>query len=72
MKCATCYWSGTEDYAHLALRNVRRLELCWLGEATVEYETLHDRARQAGQSLADFAKMIMRSSIGKTNRPSER
>src|SRR3990172_2820782 len=44
--CSTCYWGNPENYAHIALREVRRMDILWdEGEITI-YERLKKLAQE--------------------------
>lgn len=54
-----CYWAFPENYSHVAMRQVRRLDLMWQGADVQKYESLKDDARKAGMSLPDFVKDVL-------------
>ena len=49
--CKRCYWARPESYEHVALKEIRRVDIVWLGEEEVED---HARLRElaAGQKVA--------------------
>jgi hypothetical protein len=59
--CQSCYWANPEDYQHIALRPVRRLDLTWT-EAEIEiYDKLMQQAQASGENLPDFIKKILKN-----------
>ncbi|OHB72818.1 MAG: HNH endonuclease, partial [Planctomycetes bacterium RBG_16_55_9] len=38
--CNTCYWASPANYAHIALRLIRRLDITWTGNEVPEYDQL--------------------------------
>jgi hypothetical protein len=63
--CACCYWASPAAYTHVALQDVRRVELVWVGsEAIAEYERLRLAADSAGLSLVDYLLARLRQSKG--------
>jgi hypothetical protein len=40
MVCTTCYWAYPEDYHHIAMRQIRRIDLIWQGDEIDTYEKL--------------------------------
>lgn len=60
--CETCYWAHPENYAHVAMQPLRRLELIWSGNQINEYEALKRQAEAHGLSLAEYVHMLLRKS----------
>ena len=58
--CKTCYWAKTEDYKHVALRLIRRLDVTWTKDEVPEYERLVKLSKYAEQDLPDFVKECLR------------
>ncbi len=58
--CKTCYWANTEDYKHVALRLIRRLDVTWTEDEVPEYERLVKLSKYAEQDLPDFVKECLR------------
>jgi hypothetical protein len=63
--CLSCYWAYPEDYSHVAMRKIRRLDLIWEGEDVMEYDRLKEDAASYGSSLPDFVKEIIRRQLEK-------
>lgn len=63
--CLSCYWAYPENYSHVAMKQVRRLDLIWEGENVVEYDRLKEDAASYGASLPDFVKEIIRRQLEK-------
>lgn len=61
--CRTCYWAFPEDYAHVATREVRRLDLIRSGEETADYDRLQAEV-DAREDLPEHVKRILRSHLG--------
>ena len=57
--CMTCYWGSPDNYTHLALKNVRRLDLQWDGDEIKYYEALKSIADKYKLELPDFIKQIL-------------
>jgi hypothetical protein len=38
--CRTCYWAFPEDYSHVAMQDIRRIDIIWSGEEVEEYDRL--------------------------------
>lgn len=42
--CRECYWAFPENYTHMALRQLRRADVSWVGEEVAEYDALKGHA----------------------------
>ncbi|MHB8628019.1 MAG: HNH endonuclease [Aggregatilineales bacterium] len=65
--CRSCYWADPDDYVHIALRAVRRLDVVWTESETEVYEQLKAQAATTGQLLAEYIKAILADSVGPTD-----
>ena len=43
--CATCYWASPVDYDHVAMRQMRRLDVVWEGKDVADFEAVADAAK---------------------------
>lgn len=59
--CKTCYWSSPEDYQHIAMRPIRRLDLLWEGEEIAEYERLIEAVSSVKEDAPDYVKQLLRN-----------
>ncbi len=57
--CRRCYWADPESYTHVALLEVRRVDVQWSGEEIEVYERLRRAARDGGFPLPDYVKAII-------------
>ena len=57
--CIHCYWSNPEKYTHIALRDVRRLDMQWEGEEVKIYDTIKTIADDKNIELPDFVKKFL-------------
>ena len=58
--CQSCYWAFPESYSHVAMRQLRRLDVIWVGEEISEYDRLTEAADNDGQELSEFVKAVIR------------
>ncbi len=56
--CLSCYWAYLENYTHIAMRQVRRLDLMWQGDEIEKYERLKSDTQEVGMSIPNFVKDI--------------
>jgi hypothetical protein len=61
--CLTCYWAYPENHTHLAMQQLRRVDLIWQGEETAQYERLKADAAEAGMEIPDFVKDVLRRAL---------
>lgn len=61
--CLSCYWAYPEDYAHVAMRQVRRVDLIWQNKEVEQYERLKSDAKISGQTIPEFIKEIIEKAL---------
>jgi hypothetical protein len=59
--CGTCYWAHPEQYAHIAMRTIRRLDITWTEEEISAYEQLRNAALTEDETLPEYVKKILKS-----------
>ena len=57
--CLSCYWAFPEKYNHVAMRQIRRIDLVWQGEEIRQYEKLKSDAAKSGLELPQFVKDVL-------------
>ena len=58
--CQTCYWARPDNYSHIALRLIRRLDVSWTEKEVPDYERLHKLSAKAQVDLPDFVKSVLK------------
>jgi hypothetical protein len=58
--CRGCYWAHPESYDHVAMRNIRRLDIEWSGEEIKTYERLQEQADSSGTLMPEYVKSILK------------
>ena len=58
--CKSCYWANPQDYNHIALRLIRRLDVTWTEDEVPEYDRLVKLSKYAEMNLPDFVKICLR------------
>lgn len=61
--CLSCYWAYPENYAHIAMRQIRRIDLMWEGDGVEIYEQLRQRATSLDKEIPEFIKEIVEREI---------
>lgn len=57
--CMECYWGSPEDYKHVAMEQVRRLDLQWDGDEIQYYDAIKLIASQQNIELPTFVKQLL-------------
>ena len=61
--CLSCYWAHPENYAHIAMQQVIRVDLLWEGDDVEVYEALKQRAISLEKEIPEFVKEIIEREI---------
>jgi hypothetical protein len=61
--CQSCYWAYPESYNHIAMRDIRRLDILWIGEEVPEYERLREEAEKIQEETPEYVKMVLRNHL---------
>ena len=61
--CKLCYWAMPEDYKHVALKEIRRIDIVWKGEEIQVYEALRKRAEKLNIAIPDYVKTALKRHI---------
>ena len=64
--CEECYWAKPESYSHIALVEVRRLDITWSGEETKTYDIIKKLSSAQGVDLPDFVKEVIDKYLERT------
>ncbi|NEU74735.1 HNH endonuclease [Hassallia byssoidea VB512170] len=65
--CLSCYWAYPENYTHIAMRQVRRIDLIWQGDDIENYERLKQQAARLNKEMPQFIKEIIDQQIRLNN-----
>lgn len=57
--CHRCYWAFPEHHDHIAMRQVRRVDIMWSGEEVSIYERLEERTMELQKELPGYIKEII-------------
>lgn len=61
--CLSCYWAFPENYSHVAMSSIRRIDLIWQGEEVRQYENLKTDAKEAGMDIPEFVKSVLAKNL---------
>lgn len=57
--CLACYWAEPGDYAHIALREIRRVDVIWDEDELQAYERLKNEAQSNNTPVPVYVKQIL-------------
>jgi len=63
--CLSCYWAYPENYSHIAMKEIRRIDLLWQGQEIISYEKLKFQADRSEKQLPVFVKEILEKALKK-------
>ena len=61
--CLSCYWAYPEKYSHVAMRQIRRVDLVWQGEEVAQYDKLKADAAKSSLEIPQFVKEILAKAL---------
>ncbi len=61
--CQKCYWAFPEDYDHVAMRQVRRADLMWIGAEIEVYDRLKKRTMELQKDIPELIKEIIETHV---------
>jgi len=61
--CCRCYWAFPEDYDHVALQQVRRVDILWSGDEVSSYDQLRKRTLELQKDMPKFIKEIIKQHL---------
>lgn len=65
--CLSCYWAYPENYSHVSMRQVRRVDLIWQDKEVEQYERLKSDAKASKQTIPEFVKELIEKAIKRQN-----
>lgn len=58
--CKSCYWAFPENYTHVAMKDIRRLDLVWQGKEVKDYDALIEMSKTENVILPKFIKVALK------------
>jgi hypothetical protein len=58
--CRNCYWAYPEEYDHVAMRDVRRLDIAWSGPEIEDYTRLQKESARLQKTMPVFVKDVLK------------
>ena len=63
--CLTCYWGNPDNYDHIALKEIRRLELVWQDSEIAFFEELKEEVDKGSLKLPEYVKKLIENHMVK-------
>ncbi len=57
----SCFWASPENYTHICMEEIRRIDLAWQGKEVNTYDKLKHLANSQNKTLQDFIKQLLDS-----------
>ncbi len=61
--CQTCYWASPKEYQHMALVQIRRVDVGWQGDEARVYDKLREKSKRQGVTVQELVKSILKESL---------
>jgi hypothetical protein len=61
--CLGCYWGNPTDYSHIALNEIRRLDIIWDKFEITDYEKLKQTAEKNKSMMPAYVKKIIKNQL---------
>ncbi len=57
--CLSCYWAYPENYSHIAMNEIRRVDLIWKNDEIKIYNKIKQNAEKSGKEIQELIKKIL-------------
>ena len=61
--CKKCYWAYPDNYEHIAMRPIRRVDILWTGEEVSSYEKLKEKTLELQKDIPSFIKELIEKNL---------
>lgn len=63
--CLSCYWAYPESYTHIAMRQIRRVDLVWQGDEVANYDKLKEHSLKLKTEIPALVKQIIDAELAR-------
>lgn len=63
--CLSCYWAYPDNYSHIAMRQIRRIDLVWQGDEVATYDKLRAQSIRLQKEIPAFVKQIIEAELSR-------
>ena len=57
--CRACYWASPENYSHVAMRPIRRVDILWGEDEVGDYEMLKQKTERLQKNIPSYVKEVV-------------
>lgn len=57
--CVKCYWANPSNHTHVAMQDIRRLDIAWSGDEVADYDLLQKNAKKEKKDVPTYVKKIL-------------
>lgn len=57
--CKTCYWAYPKSYKHVAMKEMRSINITWEGSEVAEFDRMDQACKENGKTVQDYLKSIV-------------
>ena len=57
--CKTCYWAYPKSYTHVAMKEMRSINVIWEGTEVAEFDRMENACKENGKTVQDYLKSIV-------------
>jgi len=61
--CRSCFWALPESYSHIAMEEIRQVQIVWTGTEAEEYEAAKYKSYRSGLTLQEYIKTLIKKNI---------
>jgi hypothetical protein len=61
--CKTCYWATPEEYSHVAMQDIRRVDIIWSSEEVKDYDRLKKKTEELQRDVPSYVKEIIKKHL---------
>jgi hypothetical protein len=65
--CRKCYWAFPDNYDHIAMHQLRRTDIMWVGEEIAIYDALKKITIELQKDIPKYIKEIIEKHLGTTS-----
>jgi len=66
--CNSCYWARPDSYTHIAMREIRRLDIVWEENEVEDFNALTVKAGESDEAMPDYVKEVLRRHLKNRSR----
>ncbi len=61
--CASCYWASPSEYSHIAMADIRRLDVIWQGDEVEVFDQIRGQAARLKLEVPAYVKVALKKRL---------